>query len=219
MRVVQPRGERGSLKWIQRFIEERPGDLQPPGLLPVRWVSPLASDDFAEYRDAAFLGRIGCSHLGEALRDSWPARGPQWDALGITDRGPVLVEAKAHLPEFFSPPSKALAASRAQIDAAFATVRAGLGVRGGADWAEVFFQYANRLAHLWFLHRNGVAADLIFVSFLGDDEMGGPSGAEVWRAAFAAADHALGLPRKHALSGHVHHVFPDTRLLTVDGTC
>lgn len=190
MRVVQPRGERGSLKWIQRFIEERPGDLKPHGLSPVRWVSPLAGDDYAEYRDAAFLKRIGCGHLGAALKDFWPARGPHWDALGVTDRGPVLVEAKAHLTEFFSPPSKASAASRAKIDAAFAQVRADLGGRTGADWAEVFFQYADLPAHLWVLHQRGIAADLLFVSFIGDAEMGGQGDAEVWHTAFAAAERS-----------------------------
>ena len=213
MRVVQPTGTRGSLKWIQRFVAEKPGALQPAALPEVLWLSPLASDGFAEYRDAAFLERIGCGHLAQDLAEFWPARGPQWDALGMTSRGPVLVEAKAHLQEFFSPPSKAGDASLGKIKSALSAVQQELAISPGTDWTRIFFQYANRLAHLWFLHRHGVAADLVFVSFVGDAGMRGPDRPEVWQAAFAAADYALGLPRIHALSRHVHHVHPDTRLL------
>lgn len=213
MRVVQKEGTRGSLKWIQRAVERRPDLLSKQEIGPVRWLSPLRGDGFAEYRDLGFLERIGCGHVAEELAAFWPARGPQWDALGQTSGGVVLVETKAHLREFLSPASQAGPESRTRIDAAFAAVKSDLGIVGGADWAEVFFQYANRLAHLWLLRKNGVEAELLFVDFLNDAEMAGPTEPATWEAMYLAADYALGLPRRHALSGHVHHVFPDARLL------
>lgn len=211
MRVIQPAGQRGSLKWIQQAVQWCPDLLQPPKLPPIRWLSPRRDDDFAEYRDSAFLERLGLPHLSGALKGFWPKRGPQWDALGLTERGPVLVEAKAHVPEFFSPGTKASGVSRTMIEAAFRAVQEDLGVRPSTNWAEVYFQYANRLAFLWWLRKQGVEADLLFVSFLNDADIGGPSSVEAWHAAFAGADYALGLPARHRLAAHVHHVMPDVR--------
>lgn len=67
MRIEQPEGKRGSLKWIQRSVEKQPDgvveQLQAKGVLPVgdtlTWLSPLRDDHWAEYRDALFLDRIG----------------------------------------------------------------------------------------------------------------------------------------------------------------
>lgn len=213
MRAEQPVGTRGSLKWIQRAVERRPDLLSLDGLGPVQWLSPLREDGFAEYRDAAFLERVGCGRLKDELAGFWPARGPQWDALGRAGETVVLVEAKAHLREVLSPASQASPASREKIDLAFATVKRELKVRDGANWAEVFFQYANRLAHLWFLRNSGVEAKLVFVDFLHDIEMGGPENPAEWEAVYLAADYALGLPRRHVLERHVHHLFPDVREL------
>jgi hypothetical protein len=120
----------------------------------VRWVSPLAEDNFAEYRDASFLVRLGLEALTPNLREFWPARGPQWDALGVFDGGIVLVEAKAHIREFFSPPTTASGRSLEQIRVAFALTRASLGASEKSAWESSFYQYANRIAHLDFLRRN-----------------------------------------------------------------
>lgn len=214
MRVIQPEGQRGSLKWLQQAVEHCPALLQPPGLPTVTWLSPQRQDGFAEYRDAAFLDLLGLSHLSGALKDFWPRQGPQWDALGITERGPVIVEAKAHVPEFFSPATQAGEVSRARIAIAFKAMQDDLGLRPVTNWSQVYFQYANRLAFLWWLRRQGVDAQLVFVSFVGDLDIGGPESAETWDAAFAAADYALGLPARHSLSAHVHHVMPDVRKIT-----
>ena len=213
MRVEQPEGTRGSLKWIQRAIERRPDLVSVPSIGPVEWLSPRRNDSFAEYRDTAFLERIGCGTLADELAAFWPKRGPQWDALGRAGNTVILVEAKAHLNEVLSPGSQASASSRAKINAAFAEVKRDLNVIERADWAEVFFQYVNRLAHLWFLRRHGVDVELLFVDFCHDAEMAGPAEPAEWKAVYMAADYVLGLPRRHGLSGHVHHVFPDVREL------
>ena len=213
MRVPQPEGRKGSLMWLQRAIASRPDLLQPAPLPRVRWLSPLADDDFAEYRDAAFLTRLGHGALAPALSAFWPRGGPQWDALGRAGDTVILVEAKAHIGEFLTGGTKASPASRARIDAALAEAKTALGAAPVSDWSQVFYQYANRLAHLWWLREQGVAAELVFVSFLGHTESRGPEHADSWRTAFAAADHALGLPARHKLSRHVHHLFPPVAAL------
>jgi hypothetical protein len=59
-RTVQPAGKRGSLKWLQVCINNRP-DLLDATILrgisadTISWHSPLLADDFAEYRDTDFL--------------------------------------------------------------------------------------------------------------------------------------------------------------------
>ncbi|MCL4187705.1 MAG: hypothetical protein KJZ85_08860 [Rhodobacteraceae bacterium] len=214
MRIAQPEGARGSLKWIQRCIAARPDLLQPAALAPITWLSPLAEDDFAEYRDGAFLDRLGLDALKPGLARFWPARGPQWDALGRAGSACILLEAKAHVREFLSPPTAARGTSRSTIESALRQVRDHLGVSAATDWSETFFQVTNRLAHLWWLQTQGVEAHLVFASFLGDAEMGGPDHPETWQAAFRAAEYALGLKARHALAPFVHHVWPDVRLLS-----
>ncbi|MGB3627569.1 MAG: hypothetical protein WA989_17195 [Henriciella sp.] len=213
MRVVQPQGTRGSLKWLQIAIERGGAMLCPDAFPSIRWVSPLKGDDYAEYRDAAFLDVIGQGHLKEALGSFWPKRGPQWDALGLAGDRAVLVEAKAHLDEFFSPPTQASEKSLSMIGTALSGTAARLQARTGTDWTKVFFQYANRIAHLDFLRQHRVDAHLLFVSFIGDEDMGGPTSRDEWRAAFRTADYALGLRRRHALSPYIHHVWPDVSKL------
>ena len=213
MRAVQPEGTRGSLMWLQRAIETRRDLLLPPRVSEIEWRSPLRSDEFAEYRDAAFLKRLELDHLADALETFWPRRGPQWDALGKAGDKVFLVEAKAHVGEFLSPPSKASDASLRKIDAAFERVRTDIGAWNSTRWSEVLFQYANRIAHLWFLRENGVDARLVFVSFINDREMDGPASEAVWAAAFDVADHALGLSPGHKLKPFIHHVHPDVRLI------
>jgi hypothetical protein len=218
MRVVQPEGSKGSLKWIQRAVNARAPTIEQPLLerLPrakrIDWRSPLLADQFAEYRDSAFLELLGLGYLVERLADFWPARGPQWDALGVTDAGQVLlVEAKAHIREFCTPASQASDASIAVIRTAFAETANALGVREGEAerWHVKFYQYANRLAHLVWMRQQGIDAHLIMANFCGDPEMPGPSTPEAWEATYQVADYALGIPRRHTFSRYIHHVCAD----------
>jgi hypothetical protein len=217
-RVVQPLGARGSLKWIQRCVNAGVLDAE---LLPnlsgatlINWTSPLEVDGFAEYRDADFLARVGLERLAPALADFWPARGPQWDALALSDHGDVLlIEAKAHLPELFSPASAAGSASRAKIITALAQTAAAIGAKPKAEWVETFYQYANRIAHLHFLHRQGVSVKLVLVNFVGDAEMGGPLDAGEWKAAYRVVNYVMGISESAPLMRRVIHIYPDVRNL------
>jgi len=216
MRVKQSEGKRGSLKWIQRAVNEEWPSLNQPiaqrigGDAAIKWLSPLVGDDFAEYRDAAFLRLIGQASIAESLKEYWPARGPQWDALGTTSRGDVLlVEAKAHIAEMCSPGTAASPASRLFIEKTLTGLRQQLGVGlKHVPWSDHFYQLANRLAHLQFLRTHGVPAWLVLVNFLDDKEMGGPKSSETWEAAYEVAFHVMGLSRKHPLSPFIIHLYP-----------
>jgi hypothetical protein len=215
-RVIQPRGTRGSLKWIQIAINEFPSVLNKAIDVQgkIEWLSPLSGDDFAEYRDGDFLRLIGCENLISELASFWPKRGPQWDALGRTDRGEILiVEAKAHISELFSPPSAARPESRAKIDAALQKTATFLNSKSPSSWGVHFYQLTNRLAHLMFLREHKVNARLVFLSFIGDDEMKGPKSREQWEAAYAEAAKVLGLQNSHELSEHITHAYVDVRSL------
>jgi hypothetical protein len=210
--------ERGSQKWPQAVAGSWES-LDAPiiahcGANSITWRSPLAAEAYAEYRDEAFLEKLGRADLAAALHVFWPRRGPQWDALGVTDAGDLLlVEAKAHVEELCSPGTAASASSRDQIDARLGEVAASLGARDArAAWSDVFYQLANRLAHLSFLREQGAPAYLVLVNFLNDSEMNGPTSEEVWRAAYHVAFHAMGLPKRHRLSSYIIEVFPDVRL-------
>ena len=71
-----------------------------------------------------------------------------------------------------------------------------LRVRPRTDWSRCFYQYANRIAHLYFLREvNKVDAVLVFVYFVGDTTVTGvkPVSREGWEAAIALATEHLGL--------------------------
>ena len=218
-RVEQPEGTRGSLRWIQRAVNEdwpslnRPIIDAIPACSAIEWRSPLESDAFAEYRDGAFLDVLGLGHLRDDLGAFWPVRGPQWDALARTDTGTVLlVEAKAHIAEMCSPGTQASGASLDRIRARLSEVATAMGARDDrADWCKVFYQLANRYAHLHWLGSRGVDGRLVLVNFLGDREMGGPDHAREWEAAYAVAHYAMGLGKRHRLAPYVLEVFPDVR--------
>jgi hypothetical protein len=205
---------RGSQKWLQRFVAEAPERLQPARLPRIVWISPVAAKRYAEYADGAFLDALSLGHLKPSLADFWPRGGAVWDGLGLAAGAPVLVEAKAHVREFFSTPCAAEAeSSRHRIRDSLAACKRDLGADERSDWMRCFYQYANRIAHLWWLHRNGIEAHLLLVNFVGDDDMRGPETSAAWEAVQRAADYALGLSPRHRLARYVHHVQPDVRQL------
>lgn len=211
-RVKQPRGERGSLRFIQQLVEYQPtlldDQLRAAGALSagaaVEWVSPRRADDWAEYRDAGFLDRLGLSALAPELRRFWPKRGPQWDALGRAGDAVFLVEAKAHVAEMQSSCSASASPSIDAIDAALKVTKDRLGVHAGGDWKTGYYQLANRLAHLLFLQHAGVDATLVLLGFTGKTEMPSPATPAAYEAAYAAAWQHLGLDRRLLPPGIVH---------------
>jgi hypothetical protein len=201
MRIEQPEGARGSLKWIQRLVDKHPATLdeklREAGALPagghLKWLSPQCADKWAEYRDAQFLAKVGHSGLAGDLKNFWPRRGPQWDALAMDDSGRAfLFEAKAHGREMASS-CMAGATSLRLIKTSLEASKRALGGKQGSDWIHGYYQYANRLAHLNFLQKHGVDARLVFLYFTNDHEMNGPSSESEWRPYIDAAHAHLGI--------------------------
>lgn len=143
-RCPQRAGTRGSQRWIQAAVAVAPRELSDAiGCGAIEWTSPLFSDDYAEYRDQAFLDRLGIVLPNRALETFWPAGGPQWDALGIAKSGEViLLEAKAHVAEMLSAPCAATApASIDRIRESLRETEAALQAIPGVDWSRRFYQY------------------------------------------------------------------------------
>ena len=151
---------RGSQRWLQLAVNRCPNVIDEAiakaiGLEhgeTVQWLSPLESDAFTEYKDDAFLDRLGIGPQYRRLEDFWPTRGPVWDGLARTSGGRyLLIEAKANIPEFDTCPTGASGGSLHKIRKALDETKGFLRVRSKTDWSECFYQYANRLAHLYFL--------------------------------------------------------------------
>jgi hypothetical protein len=178
------------------------------------WHSPLESDAFREYRDGAALAKARIAELRHPLNSFWPSRGPVWDAIGTTEDGkPIFVEAKAHIPEAVSPPTKASPTSQTLIRRSLARARHFYAPRAKADWDRYFYQYANRLAHQYFLRElNGVRSTFVFLYFLNAEDMLGPVREEEWHGASRLIHAVLGLPKDLTRHG-VFDAFLDARLL------
>jgi hypothetical protein len=98
-----------------------------------------------------------------------------------------------------------------KIKAALDKAASYLGAERRAPWSSVFYQLANRIAHLYFLRNNGAKAWLVLVNC--DTEMNGPSSEAEWRAAYQVVWHVLGLPKHHKLSPYILDIFPEVRSL------
>jgi hypothetical protein len=213
----------GSQRWLQVAVERYPdllaAALQQSGVIShgaeVTWRSALREDDFREYRDAEALRKAGISALPRRpLKDFWPARGPVWDAVGVGSDGRALfVESKAHIPEAASPACRASSASLSRIQASLAEARRAYSPKSSADWSGLFYQYANRLAYQVLINRlNGIPSALVFIYFVNDVDMQGPTSEAEWKGAIRLIHAALGLPA--SLTDHgVHEAFLEVRRL------
>ena len=212
--------KKGSQRWLQIAVNEQPELLNTPlrSCLnlesgdEIEWLSPLARENFIEYRDALTFERCGVQPTKRALAEFWPNRGPMWDGLARTSGGEVLlVEAKAHIQELVSPASRASEEPHARIVESLRRAQRALTRESDrpADWAGTFYQYTNRLAHLHFLREdNGIPAHLVFVYFLNAKDVKGPSDPAEWIGAIKLMEGYLGLGR-HRLSRFIHKVFVD----------
>ena len=213
----------GSQRWLQVAIARAPQlmnkSLQEVGAIDsgdeVDWRSPLAEDGFREYRDGEALRRLGIDILpGRNLSAFWPKRGPVWDALGRSRDGRlILVEAKAHIPEAVSPPSKASEVSIGLIRRSLEEARRNYTRRSDADWSRVYYQYANRLAFQYLLNKlNGLPSVLVFLDFINARDVNGPTSSAEWKGANRVIHTQLGLPEDLRSFG-VYHAYLDVQEL------
>jgi hypothetical protein len=218
MRIVQKSNGRGSLKDVQVLINKNQGlidaliksrfdDLENQQIV---WTSPLESDDYAEYRDDDFLLKVGLDPTQIKLDSFWPLKGPQWDALARTEGGQIiLVEAKANIPEIVSSATGAGPKSKAIIAKALSDTKTYLNLTNDIDWTGIFYQYTNRLAHLYFLREKcRKKAFLVNIYFIGDVTVSGPKTRQEWDGALTVLYTYLGLTH-HKLSKYIANIFID----------
>ena len=214
----------GSQRLLQRAVNLRPellrSALRKSGTLgrreDVHWVSPLAKDEFREYRDLTAVRKLGLQEsLAVPLNKFWPNPGAVWDALGTTDSDrPVLVEAKAHIPEAASPGTKASPQSRELIERSLAAARQYFAPRSKAPWSGTFYQYANRIAHQYWLRKlNRIESAPVFIDFTNAVDVDGPTSEAEWRGATRLVHAILGLPPNLEAHG-VYHAYVDARHLS-----
>lgn len=218
-RYKQNPNGKGSLKLIQTLINDYPHVINSKvpvgGKIEMQWVSPLKEDEYAEYRDQDFIKRLDIEdQLSLKPEEFWPKYGPQWDALGKTLNNDVfLVEAKANLTELNSSASAASNAdSIQQIRQSLEKTKVYIGGDLNADWAGRYYQYSNRIAHLFYLRvLNQVPAYLMFVYFIGDESVNGPKAQNEWETAIQKVHNTLGIPEQHPLKDFILEVFIDIR--------
>ncbi len=200
----------GSQLHLQIYVNRRSEDLSnailaalspsPPLGSTIRWVSPLEAEKFVEYIDEGFLNALGLQRSATQLLDFWPGRGPNWDGLAVVENGGavvgyILAEAKSYVGEMQSTCMAKAPTSREKIDVALAKTKQWIGVQEEVDWKIGFYQFANRLAHLYFLREIArvPSAWLVNLCFVDDDPPRRTSIAE-WERRLAEARAKLGLP-------------------------
>ena len=219
-RYPQEEGKKGSKKWIQELVNLCPrlldAHLQKERCLQpgksISWRSPLRADGFSEYRDEGFLQLLDLQVCAQALGQFWPDRGPQWDALGIEETAPryFLVEAKANIPEIVSECQAGSQESISLIESSLDRTQIFLGNNSLLPWSKSFYQYANRIAHLYFLREIAkVDAILVFVYFE-NDYTHIVTSHEAWQGALLLQKKLMGLSR-HKLPNFIQEVFIDVK--------
>jgi len=216
-RFAQDPAEKGSQKWLQKLVNDKSRylssgivkELKLPEGEEIQWLSPLKEDDYAEYRDQAFLNRLRVKLESVSLSDFWPKGGPQWDALGKSSSGRLfLVEAKSHIPELISTIQAKDDSSERKICKSLDDTKRYMNSSSKTDWSRGFYQYTNRLAHLYLLRKNQLPAYLVFVYFINDDAMNGPATVHEWMGALKVVYSYLGIGR-HKLRKFIADVFID----------
>ena len=203
-------------KYPQLFCSSlrRSGALEP--CEDVEWASPLAKDDYHEYGVGKVVENLCLSgSISVPLKEFWPSPGPVWDGLGVSSQGrPILVEAKAHIPEAASPDTKASSKSRKLIEQSLDATRGHFAPGSRADWTRTFYQYANRLAHqYWLREMNKINSSLVFLYFTNAFDMGGPDTEAEWQGATKELHDELGLPASLEKFG-VYHAYVDAEQLS-----
>lgn len=180
----------------------------------LEWIYPdVTSQKTTEPKGLQFLRSD--KRVSDLWRNFWPTTGnpPNWDAIArdTTSNEWVLFECKANHPEFCSSVCGAKGQGKKTIEKALAKVKRFLGVHRDFHWLGTYYQYANRLACLYFLNvRANVPARLVLVYFLNDKFPDGrfcPPTEAAWRDLIRAAHLTLGLKEDHPLKDRVHEIF------------
>lgn len=219
----------GSKFHLRRLVNEEPEEIsqavvrayQDAGLEPLnsdlQWKSPLTTSNYYELGGMEFFNETDRRDVVEKWRDFWPTTGrsQKWDGWAMADeqgsKVPLLVEAKANVPELESQGSRASPSSLDKIIDSLNETKRFLGVDESVVWHKTYYQLANRLAALYFLNKIAdVSSRLILIYFAGDvfpNKTKCPETCAAWKPYIQAAYQELGLPDDHPLKKYVLDVF------------
>jgi hypothetical protein len=128
--------------------------------------------------------------------------------LALSGETRILVEAKANLTEWVSDCKASSPESIEQIRKSLDEASVALKAKPHIDWSRGLFQFANRLAHQWFLQdRCGIETKLVFLFFTSDSTHL-PHSKEEFIGALKMAESLLGLGSRHE-GRRYFHVFID----------
>lgn len=217
----------GSEDHFLRYSEQRPAILDTAILEKIRAPAGASIDWFYPPRPTNKAAREpqGLTFLKDQKgvlakwHEFWPQTGRQqtWDGVArLQVNGKqsdwLLIEAKATHPEFCSGPSQASKkGGYKQIERSLGRTKGHLGVHRDFPWLGTYYQYANRLACLYFLNSKAdVPARLVAIYFTGDSFPNGrrcPASEGEWNDLIHARGLTLGLPDHHQLKDRIHEVF------------
>lgn len=186
----------------------------------LEWFSPLKDDDYAEYADQCFIDRLGISdRILVQLKDFWPEPGANWDGLAKDGETVFIMEAKAHISEINIDSTRASSGKSLElIEKSLNETKEFLNIKSDISWCkENYYQYANRIAHLYYLReKNKIDAHLLFIYFLNDKSVVTGKKEETkedWEKEINGIYNKLELKENNKLSKFIHHIFIDVESL------
>ena len=197
--------------------------LEVTGGNSIAWLDFAFSKENAPLKDDKELSGlefIKDAQVQEKWKSFWPQTGnaQNWDAVGkihFDDRDEwLLVEAKAHIGETKSTCSAANPVSVQKIRSALEKASRAFGNQSQPveNWLEPYYQYANRLAVLYFLMKEcvpPVSARLLFIYFYGEKPKNPeyPQNEQGWSPSIQKTDEWLGVDESCELFKRVHRLF------------
>jgi hypothetical protein len=177
--------------------------------------TPLKDD-----KEFSGLEFIPNAQVQEKWKSYWAQTGnsQNWDAVGkvhFDNRDEwLLVEAKGHLGEIESNCGATNPTSKKKIFSALGKASQAFGNQSKPveNWLEDYYQYANRLAVLYFLMKEcvpAVNARLLFVYFYGEnrENLKCPQNDQEWLPAIQEMNDWLGVDKGCELAKRIHYLF------------
>jgi len=178
------------------------------------------NDTLKRDRELVGLDFIDDPNIQRQWHAFWPQSGSaqNWDAVGIISVDGreewLLVETKAHIQEIRSSCGARSERSKSKIKALLEKSKNAFGGQNHSvdNWLSSYYQYANRLAVLYFLMNEcdpPIPARLLSIYFYGDQRPNPacPQSPEDWEPTLREMDAWLGIDHRRSLFGRVHHLF------------
>lgn len=131
------------------------------GLGEIKWYSPLAKENFKEYKLVEFFNKNNIFDISKLNIEELSKIKAQWDAIGVAPDGTlILVEAKAHTKEFENNTKMTDDSIIAKL------IKDALG--DDPIWLTKYYQLGNRYTYLNCLINAGIKTRLVYIYFVDD---------------------------------------------------